>query len=100
MTRKWIKDLASNDINRYYFMGGKQRRRSGDGLTFVGCCGGLLYQKPIKKGQKLKVLGVTVCNRRVTGHNHKDVDKTIVNTSNGPITIFAVKEKNGVGYNV
>lgn len=100
MTRKWIKDLASNDINRYYFMGGKQRRQSGDGLTFVGCCGGHLYQKPIKKGQTLKVFGVTVCNRRVTGHNHKDVDKTIVNTSNGPITIFAVKEKNGVGYNV
>lgn len=100
MSRKWIKDLSSNDINRYYIMGGKQKEVSGDGSTFVRCCGGRLYQKPIKKGAMLHVSGVTVCNRRVTGHNHKDVDKTIVNTSNGPITIFAVKEKNGVGYNV
>jgi len=100
MSRKWIKDLSSNDINRYYLLGGKQKEKLSDGWTFVGCCGGHLYQKPIKKGQTITVLGVTVCNRRVTSHNHKDVDKTIVNTSNGPITIFAVKEKNGVGYSV
>lgn len=66
-----------------------------DGLTFVGCCGGNLYQKPISKSSKISVPGLTVCNRRVTGHNSDLVDKTIVKTSNGYLTIFAVKTHTG-----
>lgn len=74
--------------------------RRGDGWIFVNCCGGYLYQKPISKSSKIRVPGLTVCNRRVTGHNSDLVDKTIVKTSNGYLTIFAVKTHTGRDANV